>query len=415
MAMLHMFAQQVPTDNLAVITINHNLRTASADECAMVQSFCDSLGVKCSVHNVDVRQYCNQHGVSTETGARLLRRQLLLDNSSNYDYICLAHNKDDNAETVLMHIVRGSGLKGAQGIASKQDKWLRPVLEFTKQQLLDYCNQNNVPFVTDESNSDTQYMRNYIRHEVMPRLIEFNSGAVDNIVRFAHNATMDNEFLDKLADISSVRFATDSATIPLQLLAEPSIAYRVLDKVLCRMGYCHDIAKINFDDISKLQNLPTAKRITLPFNLVAIREYDALTICKDSLYTADYQYVFGVGRYSTPHGTVCVDIVPPNSNVPIVGKLLMLDGNKVPSNAVIRPMQANDAFCKFGGGTKSIRRYLTDCKIPQRLRATLPLVCSQHNVLAVCGVEISSSVKTTPSSTIYYIYITKEDTPNGTN
>ena len=398
MVMLHMFATLSPHPNFYVVTVNHGIRAEAESDCKFVADYCAKLGVECRVVNVDVPSYCKQHKVSIETGARILRYQVL--DSLDTDYVCLAHNSNDNAETVLMHILRGSGAKGATGIKRKSGKYIRPIINLTREQIEQYAKDNDVPHVVDSTNDDIKYTRNFIRHKVLPLLTELNSSAQQNILRFASNIQQDDEYLDSLADISAVTFEGNSARIPKKLLLQPApITYRVLSKVFNGLGVFYDIEKTHFEDIVAIANNVGGKRVNLPFNYVAINDYEHITICLNEINPTQTAGIpFKVGRTETPLGVVEV------SQEPLPGSL-RLDVDKIPKTAVFRTRKQGDVFTKFGGGTKTLREYLIDKKIPQRTRDKLLLVADGNDVLVICGVEIADSVKVEDNSKTYYIKV----------
>ena len=396
MVMLHKFATMSPCPKFYVVTVNHGIRVEAESDCKFVADYCKSLGVECRVVSVDVPGYCKQRKLSIETGARILRYQVF--DSLDCDLVCLAHNANDNAETVIMHILRGSGAKGATGIKQHSGKYFRPILNLTRDEIEQYAKENNVPFVTDSTNDDVRYTRNFIRHKVLPLLTELNPQAQQNILRFAENISQDDEYLDTLADISTVEFSDDSAQIPLQLLKQPSpIAYRLLIKVFNRLGVFYDIEKAHFDAIVDVANSVGGKSVNLPFNYVAVNDYDYVTISKASDAPSEiFELPFAVGRIETPLGVVEVLTKPlPDS--------LRIDVNKISDTAVFRTRKQGDVFTKFGGGTKTLKDYLIDKKIPQRERDKLLLVADGNNVLVILGVEISDSVKVEKSAESYYI------------
>ena len=396
MVMLHKFATLLPRPDFSVVTVNHNIRKEAMDDCAFVADYCKKLGVECRVISVDAPSYCEQNRLSTETGARILRYQAL--GSLKCDYVCLAHNANDNAETVLMHILRGSGAKGASGIKRQSGKYIRPILDLTREQIEHYATEHNVPYVTDKTNDDVKYTRNFIRHKVMPLLTELNPQAQQNILRFASNVEQDDDYLDGLADISTVEFGVGLARVPKKLLLQPcSIAYRVLNKVFNRLGVFYDIEKTHFDAIIDIANNVGGKRVDLPFNYVAINDYDVVTVClNDSTSVPTVGIPFKLGATETPLGVVEVSEKPlPDS--------LRLDVSKVPKTAVFRARKPGDKFTKFGGGTKLFKDYLIDKKIPQRMRDRLLLLADGRDVLVICGVEISDSVKVEQDAKSYYI------------
>ena len=396
MVMLHKFATLSPRPDLFVVAVNHGIREAAASDCKFVADYCKKLGVDCRIVTVDVPSYCKQHKLSVETGARILRYQAL--DSIDADFICLAHNANDNAETVLMHILRGSGAKGAAGIKRSNGRYLRPIIDLTREQIEQYARDNGVPFVQDSTNDDVQYTRNFIRHKVLPLLTQLNASAQQNILRFAANVSQDDEYLDTLADVSTVQFDANSARVPKKLLLQPApITYRVLNKVFNNLGVFYDIEKAHFDALIALADNFGGKRVNLPFNLVAINDYDYVTIClNESNANQTEEIPFKLGRTETPLGVVEVSEQPlPDS--------LRFDVNKIPGTAVFRTRKQGDSFTKFGGGTKSLKDYLIDRKIPQRLRDKLLLVACGSEVLLICGVEISDKVKVEQGAKTYYI------------
>ena len=403
MVMLHMFATLPVRPKFFVVTVNHNLREQASADCKFVADYCKKFGVKCKTYNVDVPNYCKAMKVSEETGARLLRLGVL--NSLDVDYVCTAHNACDNAETVLMHLVRGSGANGSEGIRRENGKFLRPILHLSRQDIERYAETHNVPHVYDATNSEIKYTRNFLRHKVIPLLAEINENAQSNITRFAENIAEDNAYLDGLADISAVKFLGDSAEIPSYLLLQPRpIAYRVLRKVFRGLNVLVDMEKQHFDAVINLADNFGGKKVSLPYGMVAVNDYDKVTIVKDTATEQHcFEIPFQVGATSTPVGRVLVDTRGEKGS-------LKIDLNKIPANAVFRTIRQGDTFNKFGGGgTKPLNRYLIDKKIPQRNRNKLLLVAAGHEILVIVGVEIADTVKVDATSSVQYISMIRSD------
>ncbi|MCM1289940.1 MAG: tRNA lysidine(34) synthetase TilS [Corallococcus sp.] len=401
MVMLHMFATNSPRPDFFVVTVNHNLRKEASSDCKFVSEYCKRFNVKCKTFNVDVPNYCKAMKVSEETGARLLRLGVL--NSLDADYVCTAHNACDNAETVLMHIIRGSGANGSEGIRRESGKFLRPVLHLSREDIENYAKAHGVPHVYDATNGEVKYARNFLRHKVIPLLAQINENAQSNITRFAENIAEDNAYLDSLADVSAVRFSGHSAEIPSYLLLQPKpIAYRVLRKVFAGLNVLQDFEKQHYDAIVNLAYNVGGKKISLPYGLVAVNDYDKVAILKDTVAEEHrFEISFVTGFTDTPVGKVVIDKQKTRG-------CLQIDVNKIPKSAVFRTCRQGDVFTKFGGGgTKPLNRYLIDKKIPQRLRSQLLLIADGNNVLAVCGVEIADSVKVDAASDAYYLKMLK--------
>ncbi len=396
MVMLHAFAHHLPRPNFFVVTVNHNIRKEGVSDCKFVANYCQNLGIECQIFDVDAPGHATENKLSLETSARTLRYQIF--EKLSCDYLCLAHHQRDNVETVLMHILRGSGLAGAQGIKQYNGKYFRPLLNLSKEQIEKYAKDNDVPFVTDTTNYDDKYTRNYIRNKVLPLLVEICPGAEQNVARFAQNVAVDEEFLRSLADISAVQFDDANAKIPIELLKQPHpIAFRVIKKVFEQLGVYCDVESNHLQAICNVANNFGGKQTHLPFGYVAINDYNCVTICKTLEISLDEWLIpFAVGVTQTPLGMVEVCQQPSND-------ALRFDLCAIPTTAVFRQRQSGDIFTKFGGGTKPLKEYLIDKKIPQRERDQLLLVADGHNVLAIVGVEISDSIKTEPNSQVYYI------------
>lgn len=397
MVMLHAFAHHLPRPDFYVVTVNHNIRTDGKADCQFVQNYCKTLDIECLVFDVDAPTYAKQNKLSIETSARILRYQIF-DNLP-CDYVCTAHHERDQAETVLMHIIRGSGLGGAQGIKEYNGKYFRPLLFVTKEQIDGYAKDNNVPFVVDQTNADDKYLRNYIRNNVLPMLKDVCPTAEQNIARFAQNVASDEQFLNGLADTSSVQFDKHEAKIPLELFKKPQpIVYRTLKKVFERLGVHCDIESKHYQAICQIANKSQGgKQTNLPFDYIAVNDYTCVTICKtQQLDSSSWQIPFAVGVTKTPVGSVQVTNTTQQN-------ALHFDLAKIPPTAVFRTRKTGDLFAKFGGGKKTLKEYLIDKKIPQRERDKLILIADGKEILAIVGVEISNKIKATKGAQVYYI------------
>lgn len=399
MVMLHSIANLVPRPDFFVVTVNHGIRANAQRDCDFVAKYCKLLNVECQTYCVDVPYYAKQNGLSEETAARILRYRVF--DGLDCDFVCLAHHADDNVETVLMHLLRGSGANGVVGIKQVNGKYVRPMLDLFRKDIVSYAQKFGVPHVDDSTNRKTKYTRNYVRHKLVPSLQKVNANAKQNILRFAENISADDDYLNSLADISTVIWEDNSARIPKSLLTQPTpVAYRILHKVFVRLGVYYDVEKSHLQSLCNLANNVGGKSISLPFGYVATNDYDFVTVEQSqSVSGIQFECPFAVGSTSTPFGTVTVS---QNAGG------LMFDLAKIPQSAVIRTRKQGDEFTKFGGGTKSLKKYLIDKKIPQRQRDNLLLVADGNKVLVILGVEISNAVRVDGNVTPHYITITKE-------
>lgn len=190
---------------LFVLHINHQLRYESEAEAQMVADFCKQQEVECKIIDVDVVNFANVNHFSIEESARSLRYRELFTHAEliQAQAVLVAHNADDQVETVLMHLLRGSGLGGLRGMQfrSIQNQFsntiplIRPLLSTGRAEILDYCRDNQLTPSVDQTNTDTQYFRNRIRHELIPELASYNPRFKELLVTMADIIRLDDDFL----------------------------------------------------------------------------------------------------------------------------------------------------------------------------------------------------------------------------
>ena len=182
MALLHLLWMWSRRDGflLTAATFDHRLRPRSVEDVQFVVRWCEKHQIPCEIGGGDVAAYAGARGLTVEEAARSLRYRFLEDaaDRAGADYIATAHNADDNGETLLLHLLRGSGLNGLGGIPPRRGRIIRPLLEITRAEIEDYAGENDLPHREDETNRDTAYTRNYLRHRVMPLLREKNPNLV---------------------------------------------------------------------------------------------------------------------------------------------------------------------------------------------------------------------------------------------
>ena len=209
LALLLAFHEIAETDGyrIAACVVNHRIRKEAAAEAAFVQKVCADLGVPCHAETVDVPMHRAEHGGSLETVARNLRYAALrrVAKAGGYDTIATAHHRGDQAETVLYHLIRGSGLCGLSGMQAIAGDLIRPFLGFSKADILRFLETYPYTPCHDESNDVPDAVRNKIRLEILPRLSEINSRVEEALCRLAESARTDENFLRAAAETYAAR------------------------------------------------------------------------------------------------------------------------------------------------------------------------------------------------------------------
>lgn len=375
---------------LAALSVEHGIRgEESLKEQSFVAEFCRVNAVPLYACRVDAPLFAVERRISIEQSARELRYGYFerLLSEGVVDKIATAHHLDDQCETVLMRIFRGTGIKGLAGIPQERDgKYIRPFIGVTRQEINDYQKVNSVPFMEDSSNLDTSYSRNYIRQELLPPVEARFPAYRTGIARLSASALEMTEYMDTLAVAYDVD--SDGAVIfDVRALSAAALPLRKhsIRKAMSENGWAVDFEECNLADALSLLDKQTGKEVCLAGGVTAVRESERLTIyCK--LSNAPYEVPFRTGDIRLPQGNVSVREYKD-------GDKLKFDIAKVPQDAVLRGRRSGDRFTSFGGHSKSLGDYFTDIKLPRRKRDALTLVACGNEILIIKGIEISSSVK----------------------
>ena len=186
-------------ENLILYHLNHNLRGRDSERDQLfIEDLAEKHGLISYIESVDVKKEAQDKKLSVEEAGRLIRKKSLEELSSKHQaFICLAHNKDDLAETVLMRIIRGTGIEGLKGIKDRDGKIIRPLLGFSRKDIENYVDQNKLSFVQDDTNFENIYTRNKLRNMLIPLIEdEFNPNFKESLVNLSENATMAMKIID---------------------------------------------------------------------------------------------------------------------------------------------------------------------------------------------------------------------------
>lgn len=404
---LHSLSEELDIEVIA-IHIDHGIREESRDEANFVIDKCREMGVRAYKFRIDSPKIAKEKNVSLETAAREGRYGVFnsLFKKDVVDKIALAHHLSDQAETILMHIFRGSGVAGARGMEPIRDsRYIRPLLTTSKEEVLDYINFNNLDYVSDSSNADNTFTRNYLRNVLVPQITKKWPGAISAIVNFGKAVKEDDDYINSQIFDDAIIYEDKEAKIPLSYFIYPSsIISRMIIKALKNIGVKVDFEKKHIDAIKDLASgRDNGKRISLPFDVVAIKDYDYLTLANRKKVIPQFKCELRCGEFDLPDGRKLVvrrvkDMLPKEG-------VVYFDYRKVPKSAMWRFRQDGDVFTKFGGGSKKLKSFLIDKKIPQRKRDTLPVLADENQVFVIAGVEISELVKVDGVPTAYSVEI----------
>lgn len=236
MCMANLFRYSSVDADVAVAHMNFSLRGNESDmDEALVRRYCEEWGVECFVRKVDTLSYAREHSVSVEMAARELRYGWFyaLMEKYGFGYLSVAHNANDNVETLFLNIVRGTGLRGLGAIREINGRIIRPLLGFTRERIEDYVNHNRVPFRIDRTNLENDYARNKIRNVVFPELAKINSSFLKTVSRdivFFNQASgiLDDMYISMRGEVMQ---KADGSPYPLQESGANDIAIVRLDRI----------------------------------------------------------------------------------------------------------------------------------------------------------------------------------------
>ncbi len=393
-ALLHYLYKHCVEYSITVCALNcnHRMRGVTSDrDSGFVKQYCAELGVPlmCFEWNTDERR--------TESSARQWRLDCYAEamEKSGADCVATAHHLDDNAETVLFNLARGSALSGLTGI-TEGGKIIRPFIGCTRAQIAEYVRANGIPYVEDETNFTDDYTRNMIRHNVLPELEKAVPGASKAVYRFSRLAGEDEEYFDSIIRERGL-IVHENGSVALNFCKEKVIFRRTAVKAVKDIFGRKDYTSATAERLYELQFAENGKKFGF-LGLTAYSEKGRIVITEDGGAIAD-EIPF------RSFGGAFGEYVITFSKNPPEGRALKFDYGKIPQSAVVRTMRAGDRFTKYGGGTKNLGDWFTDKKIPLRLRGGIPLIADGGEILAVCGYEISDKIKVTDETrqTVYAV------------
>ncbi len=391
---------------VVAVNVDHGIRATSALDTEFVMQFCKDNHIRAYKFKAEALKVAKEEKLTLEQAARKVRYGIFetVIKKGLVDKIALAHHLNDQAETVLLNIVRGAGLNGARGMEPTRDGiYIRPLLTTPREEIMSYLDENGLEFVEDETNKDNSYSRNYIRNVVLPDLRKHFKSVDKNIVNFASICSKDDSYINSQLNMGTLIETKEFTKIPLTYFyQDEAIINRILMKVLSRFAK-QDIERKHIKMIREfaLEAL-NGNIISLPFKIKVMKEYDYITIGIIKKKEVVGENAFRSGKLKIEGYGI---IRSTSSKVLTETKMHqhIIDASKLPSNAIWRTRQEGDTFAPLGlGGTKKLKEYFIDKKIPQRMRDEIPVLAVGSKILIVADIEIADELKVTDESKQFY-------------
>lgn len=410
MTMAHLAPGLFRESAFSVAHCNFGLRGEESDgDEAFVRDWCASRGIECLVKRFDTEGYARSKGISIEMAARELRYAWFeqLCRERGFDAVAVAHNADDNAETLLLNITRGTGGRGLRGMGS-HGLVLRPLLGWTREQIQAWADANGVRYREDSTNTDTRYRRNLIRQEVIPALKRINPSCIRTMNREMRHFAQLTDIADDYFD--SCGIAPDASRVPLEVL----LGLRHWQYVLYRLTERCSLDADTFDALVQLvsergKGTFSGKTFLSPTHRI-VTSADSLTILPLSEAAACPPVeVRGEGLYSFGNSSLCVRAVP-RSSLPSLRQpegTLAWDADALPFPFTLRRWRDGDWFVPFGmKGRKKLSDFFNDqgWSLPMKENAVVIAAdATDSHVLAVAGARMDESLRVKDSTSTVII------------
>jgi tRNA(Ile)-lysidine synthase len=391
---------------LVAAHLNHCLRGAESDrDEEFVRSLAEHYRIPLECRRADVKEYARRERLNLEDAGRRTRIDFLseLRDSWQATAVALAHHADDQAETVLMRLLRGAGPGGLAGMPYRNGrKFIRPLLGVARDELAAYLAERGLTWREDASNQDTAFLRNRIRHDLLPLLEQYNPAIRERLAATAAVLTDEHHLLNQLAQEAVDRACTkdgDTLTCSVKHLTElpPALRRRFLRLLLERLaGNLDHFTGRHIEAMERLLDSPRPNAVlNLPQCITALREYDSLVVKRTFAPppTAMGELsITGTGHYPLPGGASLTLTSVPASAVaePLAADTALFNPDRTPFPWHVRLFQNGDRIVPFGmAGSKKVKELFIDAKVPRSQRRSIPLLFCGDTLLWVCGLRTS--------------------------
>ncbi len=377
---------------LCAAHMNHSIRGADADaDEKFAADFCKSLGVEIFTKKVNVPLIAKETGISEEECGRYERYRFFNQVCENVGgaLIATGHHKNDNAETVLFNLFRGSGSRGLGGIAYKRDNIIRPLLDVTRADTENYLMQKNIAWREDKTNFQCEYTRNKIRLVILKDIEKCFPEAVEKIALCSEAVRTDDEYLQQIAENSG---AFENGCIYEEKFANlhESIRRRVIINALKEWGLSPDRERINA--VYSIVTGPTGKYRDLGKGVRVVNNYGSVSLLeKSSFCPEDVTYNIKSGEsleIKVFEGSWSIKTVDKSQKIRDNKMMILLDADKLGDEVSVRCRKDGDYISPLGmDGKKKLKKVFIDLKIPKEKRDRISMLAYKDEILFIPGIR----------------------------
>ena len=399
---------------LHIAHLNHQLRGDSTSDAELVKQYANLLKLPFTIKKIDIPALIKQRNQSIEALARKERYEFFetVSKKIGATKVALGHQRNDQAETVLMNLLRGAALTGLRGILPIRDgKFIRPLLDFSRTEIEEFVAEQGLQPCDDSTNWDRNFLRNRIRLDLLPLLKrDYNRNIQNTLAQNAELLRAESDYLEDIArkalDACLAEPATHDVVILNRLMFlrhHPALRRRILRLAIGQIQ--GDMKQLAFNHSEFMLQLSEGKspnrQLNLPNNLEFLRAYNQLIIQRPTSKIGEFEYTVAVpgdNNFPALNAVMVATIVEaPSRKTSYVldGKFqAVFDVDQIQMPLKIRSRRAGDRFQPFGmKGTKKVKDFLIDSKIPQRVRQSIPTLVTGDEILWVVGHRTSEKCK----------------------
>lgn len=411
---MHHIAPSLKMD-LTVVHVHHGLRGSEADgDAEFVRSMCAERNIECVVERVDVVRYADEHRCGIEAAARALRYEVFerIATERGAPFIVVGHTADDVAETMLMHLARGSGVEGLS--AHRQTRPLtenitivRPLLGVQRSDILEHARMHGLSWREDTSNTDPSFLRNMVRNEIMPSMR--STFGKDVALRMALSSDLMHDASCMIHDVveehlaSFATFDEITSIIVEGLAALPQYYHRHIIREFLTRGMGQPPSYTDVQRVLDLMHAETGSYASLSGNYTALRERSSINVAPGTQHLAPKVYVAGSQQLSVR--SVGIEDVEITDDPQVA----YLDADRVNGPLVWRTWEDGDRFIPFGmNGSVLVSDLLTNAKVPFSTRRSHHVVADDDGILWLCGIRPAERTRITSVTTNVLILSTTD-------
>ncbi len=394
---------------IGAVHINHGLRGKDSERDELFcKAICDELSVPFYLLRKDIKSYSKKNKLSLEAAGRKIRYDFFenISQENKYDKITTAHNADDNAETVLLNLIKGTGVKGIAGIPLRRNNIVRPILNLTKNEILNYLDENQFEYRIDKSNLSNEFERNFLRNEVIPLIQKNINPAFSNstlntsLILQRLNSGLAEIVCGLKSDIKSIR--NKCVKIPIEFIEKENdfiVSYTIKEIIDENFS-----VKLESNDLKKvflLLKKQTGKSEELSKNLIALKERNNITIQKKSELKNPNEKQISIGsEIKISNKTLSISRVT-KSEIKIVESknTEFISADEISNDFIVRAWKEGDKFFPIGmHGSKKISDFLNDIKINSFKKKNQLVLVNSGCIVWVIGRRLDNRFKITPNT-----------------